>query len=111
MQIAKRHNIWLAVKSSGHDYLGPPLQRAELPVHLIWTHHLASIIIHKDNAMLASCDIEVGGDAVNVAGGENMWDVHEGLAPVSRMVVGGTWRTISVGGYLTGVWGGGDTPL
>lgn len=39
---------------------------------------------------------------MTVGGGSNMWDIQGALAPVNRTVVGGTGRTVSVGGYLTG---------
>lgn len=99
-QTAKTHNIRLVVKSSGHDYLG----RSNAPNSLsIWTHHLTGISVHEGTTFNpTSCGVEVDGTAVTVAGGMKMWDIQETLAAANRTVVGGTGRTVSVGGYLTG---------
>lgn len=97
-ETAKQFHIRLVIKSSGHDYVG----RSNAPNALsIWTHQLNSISIH-DTFALTACDVEIAGGSVTVGGGSKMWDIQEALAPVNRTVVGGTGRTVSVGGYLTG---------
>lgn len=102
---AKQHNIRLVVKSSGHDYVRRPNAPNSLS---IWTQHLTGISIHEGTTFnLTSCAVEVAGSVVAVAGGMKVWDIQETLAAANHTVVGGTGRTVSVGGYLTG----GATPL
>ncbi|KAK4232845.1 hypothetical protein C8A03DRAFT_39504 [Achaetomium macrosporum] len=97
-QFAKKHNIRLVVKSSGHDFVG----RSSAPNSLsIWTHHLKDIKTH-DSFHPSRCKVTIEGSAVTVGAGTQMWDLYSALDPLNQTVVGGGGKTVSVGGYVTG---------
>ncbi|KAK4124879.1 FAD-binding domain-containing protein [Parathielavia appendiculata] len=98
VRFAKKHNIRLVVKSSGHDYIG----RSNAPNSLsIWTHHLRGIKTH-DSFRPSRCGATIDGAAVTVGAGVQMWDLYTALDPLNQTVVGGGGKTVSVGGYVTG---------
>lgn len=95
---AKKHNIRLVVKSTGHDYIG----RSNAPNSLsIWTHHMKDIKTHR-SFRLKGCNTTIKKPAVTVGAGTQMWDLYSALDRVNQTVVGGGGKTVSVGGYLTG---------
>jgi FAD/FMN-containing dehydrogenase len=95
---AKKHNIRLIVKSSGHDYVG----RSNAPNSLsIWTHHMRDIKTH-DSFRPNRCKGTIDGAAVTVGAGMQMWDLYNALDPLNQTVVGGGGKTVSLGGYVTG---------
>ncbi|KAL2149832.1 hypothetical protein VTH82DRAFT_7508 [Thermothelomyces myriococcoides] len=98
VQFAKKHNIRLVVKSTGHDYIG----RSNAPNSLsIWTHHMKDIKTHR-SFRLKGCNTTIKKPAVTVGAGTQMWDLYSALDRVNQTVVGGGGKTVSVGGYLTG---------
>lgn len=98
IRTARKHNIRLIVKSSGHDYIG----RSSAPNSLsIWVHHLKGIKAHK-SFQPKCCDAKIDGPAVTVGGGEQMWDIYTYLDAINQTAVGGGGKTVSVGGYLSG---------
>ncbi|KAL2132918.1 hypothetical protein VTI74DRAFT_3167 [Chaetomium olivicolor] len=98
VQFARKHNIRLVVKSSGHDFLG----RSNAPNSLsIWTHHLRGIRTH-DSFRPNRCKATINSSAVTVGAGMQMWDLYTALDALNQTIVGGGGKTVSVGGYLTG---------
>ncbi|KAH8907907.1 FAD-binding domain-containing protein [Coniochaeta sp. PMI_546] len=98
VRFARRHNIRLVVKSTGHDYIG----RSVAPNALsIWTHHLKGIKRHK-SFRPECCNVHINSTAVTVGAGEQMIDVYTYLDALNQTIVGGGGETVSVGGYLTG---------
>ncbi|KAK3905729.1 hypothetical protein C8A05DRAFT_41361 [Staphylotrichum tortipilum] len=98
VQFAKKNNIRLVIKSSGHDYIG----RSNAPNSLsIWTHHLRGITTHA-SFRPRRCGVTVEGTAATVGAGMQMWDLYNALDALNQTVVGGGGKTVSVGGYVTG---------
>lgn len=96
---ARRHNIRLIVKNSGHDYLG----RSSAPNSLsIWVHHMKGIMMHPDSFRPVGCNVTVPGHAITAAAGTQMLEAYRATAPHNRTVVGGNGRTVALGGFVTG---------
>ncbi|KAK3943095.1 6-hydroxy-D-nicotine oxidase [Diplogelasinospora grovesii] len=99
VDFARKHNIRLAVKSSGHDFLG----RSAAPNSLsIWVHHLKDRLKTHDALTPKHCNFTINTTAVTAPGGTQMIELYSALAALNQTVVGGGGRTVSVGGYLTG---------
>ncbi|KAF8882095.1 hypothetical protein BD779DRAFT_1444980 [Infundibulicybe gibba] len=99
---ARVHNLRLAVKASGHDYLGRSTAKSSL---LISTHKLQSIQFTDD--------FRVGGkskgSAVTVGSGVNLSTLYKATKLKGKIVVSGTAATVAAaGGY---VQGGGHSAL
>ncbi|KAK4240110.1 hypothetical protein C8A03DRAFT_13528 [Achaetomium macrosporum] len=98
VQFARKHNIRLVIKSSGHDFLG----RSNAPNSLsIWTHNMKWIETH-DSFRPSRCKVTIDHTAVTVGAGAHMWDIYSALDALNQTIVGGGGKTVSVGGYLTG---------
>ncbi|KAI0453359.1 FAD-binding domain-containing protein [Xylaria acuta] len=96
---ARKHNVRVVVKSSGHDYQG----RSQAPGALsIWVHHMQSHKIHNDSFKPKGCKFTIDTPAVTVGGGSQLGAIYEELDKINRTVVGGNSKSVSVGGYLTG---------
>lgn len=94
IDFAKEHGIRLNVKGTGHDYLG----RSNAPGTLsIWLHHLNHIQYHDT---FESTDGKT--KAVTVGGGTQMWDIYKATDLHKQTIVGGTGKTVGIGGYITG---------
>ncbi|KAK4151451.1 hypothetical protein C8A00DRAFT_45344 [Chaetomidium leptoderma] len=98
VQFARKHNIRLVVRSSGHDYVG----RSNAPNSFsIWVHHLRGVKNHE-SFRPSRCKVTIDGAAVTVGGGMQMWELYNELDAVNRTIVGGGGKSVSVGGYVTG---------
>ncbi|KAK3299588.1 uncharacterized protein B0H64DRAFT_389082 [Chaetomium fimeti] len=100
VKFAKKHNVRLVVKSSGHDFLG----RSNAPNTLsIWTRNLRGVKVH-DSFRPSCCKAGVNATAhaVTAGAGMQMWDLYSALDPLNLTIVGGGGKTVSLGGYLTG---------
>ncbi|KAI0859011.1 FAD-binding domain-containing protein [Xylaria cubensis] len=96
---ARKHNVRVIVKSSGHDYQG----RSQAPGALsIWVHHMQSHKIHNKSFKPKDCKFTIETPAVTVGGGSQLGAIYEELDKINRTVVGGASKSVSVGGYLTG---------
>ncbi|KAH6845745.1 hypothetical protein B0I37DRAFT_344863 [Chaetomium sp. MPI-CAGE-AT-0009] len=100
VKFAKKHNVRLVVKSSGHDFVG----RSNAPNSLsIWTHHLRGVKVHGSfRPSYCKATVDTTAHAVTVGAGMQMWDLYNALDTLNRTVVGGGAKTVSVGGYVTG---------
>ncbi|KAI1190764.1 hypothetical protein F5B17DRAFT_437981 [Nemania serpens] len=95
---ARKHNIRVVVKSTGHDFQG----RSQAPGALsIWVHHMQSLKIHKA-FQPAACKFTIDTPAVTVGGGSQLGAIYEELDKINQTIVGGNSKSVSVGGYLTG---------
>ncbi|SPQ19540.1 17c0ff80-6478-469b-8018-7a82ef6159b7 [Thermothielavioides terrestris] len=98
VQFARKHNVRLVVKSSGHDYMG----RSNAPNSLsIWTHNLRGLQTHN-SFRPSRCNVTIEGTAVTAGPGTSMWELYSALDALNQTVVGGGGKTVSLGGYLTG---------
>ncbi|KAK1758511.1 hypothetical protein QBC47DRAFT_143717 [Echria macrotheca] len=99
LQFARKNNIRVIVKSSGHDYLG----RSVAPFSLsIWVHHLKSTPKTHTSFRPSGCNVEINSTAVTVAAGTQMEELYSFLDKLNQTTIGGGGKTVSLGGYLTG---------
>ncbi|KAK1485623.1 FAD binding domain-containing protein [Colletotrichum cuscutae] len=86
-----------------HVKIGIDFGRSIAPGSLsIWVHQLTGIEYHADEFKLAGSDITIPGSAVTAGGGTEMYDLYKATAGHGQAIVGGTAKTVSVGGYATG---------
>ncbi|KAI8966418.1 FAD-binding domain-containing protein [Daldinia sp. FL1419] len=98
IDFARTHNVRVIVKSTGHDYQG----RSQAPGALsIWTHHMQSLETHT-SFRPQGCDFTINTTAATVGPASQLGSVYEELGKIGQIIVGGTARSVSVGGYLTG---------
>jgi hypothetical protein len=98
VNFARKWNIRVTVKGTGHDFLGRNIGSGSL---LIWTRHLKGIRVEKDWTGK--------GPVVHIAAGETGGDVKAAVNAVGRLVVTGADDTVgTAGGWALG---GGHGPL
>ncbi|VDC02798.1 unnamed protein product [Peniophora sp. CBMAI 1063] len=91
---ASQYDLRVAVKSSGHDYLGRSTARNSL---LLWTQYLQDVEF-TDSFMVGGQD---KGSAVTIGSGVGLKTIYAATKEVGKMVVGGTAATVSAGGGYT----------
>ncbi|KAL7764154.1 hypothetical protein ACKLNR_005299 [Fusarium oxysporum f. sp. zingiberi] len=99
IDFARKNNIRLVVKNTGHDYMGRSIAPGSLS---LWTHHLKDITYHKGSFKLHNSKTVITGDAVTAGAGTQMYDLYTTLDKYGRVVVGGGGKTVGLGGYVTG---------
>ncbi|KAK8914910.1 FAD-linked oxidoreductase ZEB1 [Metarhizium anisopliae] len=99
VDFARRHNVRLVVKSTGHDYLGRSIAPGALS---IWTHYLNNIEYHTGQFKLNGSGKAITGDAVTVGGGTEMYDIYSATDKHKRTIVGGGGKTVGISGYISG---------
>ncbi|KAH6684650.1 hypothetical protein B0J14DRAFT_527517 [Halenospora varia] len=98
VDFAKRKNIRLIVKGTGHDYLG----RSSAPNSLsIWTHHMRGLQFHN-TFQPAGCKSPINTQAITAAAGTQMLELDYEAHLRNLTIVSGGAGTVGVGGYLTG---------
>lgn len=96
VQFAHSHNLRLAVKSSGHDYLGRSTAKNSLLIH---THKLQNITF-TDNFVVGR---KSKGPAVTVGSGVNLSQLYTETGKQGKIYIGGFAATVAVaGGYVQG---------
>jgi len=86
----------LAIKASGHDYLGRSTAKSSL---LIWTHKLQNINF-TDNFVVAG---DPKGSAVTVGSGVALNTLYGASKAAGKIFVGGTAATVvAAGGFIQG---------
>jgi hypothetical protein len=84
--VARKHNVRLVVKSSGHDYVG----RSNAPNSLsIWTHHLKKEFRFHDSFRPKNCKVEIKSTAVTAGAGAEMIELYTALDARNQTIVGG----------------------
>ncbi|KAG0235998.1 hypothetical protein BGW41_000585 [Actinomortierella wolfii] len=97
VRFASKYNIRLAVKNTGHDYLGRSTAASSLSV---WTHFQKKIAIVESFVPEGAPDGTQGTDAVIFEAGVQWIDAYEEVAKHGRIVVGGMAPTVGTsGGY------------
>ncbi|KAM5342131.1 hypothetical protein ACJ41O_015162 [Fusarium nematophilum] len=99
IDFARKHDIRLVVKNTGHDYLGRAIAPGSLS---IWTHHLNSIVYHKGEFRLDNSHTTIPGDAVTVGAGAQIYDIYSATDKHNHTIVGGGGKSVGIGGYITG---------
>jgi FAD/FMN-containing dehydrogenase len=96
VRFAAKHDLRIAVKSSGHDFLGRSTARHSL---LIWTHHLQHISFYN-RYFINSKD---HGSVVVVGSGVALNKLYEAAETAGRTFVGGVAANVAIGGgYIQG---------
>ncbi|KAH6971021.1 hypothetical protein BKA56DRAFT_558365 [Ilyonectria sp. MPI-CAGE-AT-0026] len=99
IDFARKHEVRLVVKNTGHDYLGRSIAPGALS---LWTHHLNDIKYHEGALKLHGCDTTIPGNAVTVGAGAQMYDIYSATDEFNETIVGGGGKTVGIGGYITG---------
>lgn len=97
--VARKHNVRLVVKSTGHDYLGRSIAPGSLS---IWTHYLNNVEYHTGQFKLSGSGKVIKGDSVTVGGGTEMYDIYSATAKHNRTIVGGGAKSVGISGYISG---------
>ncbi|KAK4187718.1 putative FAD-linked oxidoreductase YvdP [Podospora australis] len=100
VDFARKHEIRLVVKASGHDYLG----RSSAPGALsIWVRYLhAGVVESHADFQPSGCNLSLDTTAVTVGGGTLMKDLLNALQVDGLATVAGASPDVAIGGYLTG---------
>ncbi|KAJ1549548.1 hypothetical protein HK405_011617 [Cladochytrium tenue] len=101
INFARKYNIRLVIRNTGHDYLGRSTGAGALG---IWTHYLKSIDFN-----LNYDDGEYAGPAVKVGAGVEGYEILTAGRDQGLVVVGGECPTVGIAGGYT--QGGGHSAL
>lgn len=104
VRFASHHNLRLAIKNTGHDFLG----RSTAPESLqILTHNMKDINIVDSFVPKGSSKSE--GPAITIGAGIQLPEMYEAVAKRNRTVIAGAAHTVgAAGGYIQG---GGHSPF
>lgn len=105
VRFASKHNVRLAIKNTGHCFLG----RSTAPESLqIGTTKLKDITF-SDDFYLSGCSGQSQGPAVTIGAGVQLADLYAAAAKQNKTAVIGLSHTVgAAGGYIQG---GGHSPL
>ncbi|KAL4982480.1 hypothetical protein BDW68DRAFT_195290 [Aspergillus falconensis] len=101
---AKRHNVRLVIRNTGHDYLGNSNGRGAVA---IWTHHLKSIEILRNyryhyHSRFGSTTLYTG-HAMKLAAGVQGFEARKAASEAGYILVTGNCDTVGIaGGYTQG---------
>ncbi|KAE8379903.1 hypothetical protein BDV26DRAFT_279974 [Aspergillus bertholletiae] len=100
VKFAKRHNLRLVIRNSGHDFLG----RASAPESLqIFTNGMRDIKFVDKFTPASSPQGTDEGPAVTIAAGVSLQELYAAAATKNRTVVAGSSHTVgAAGGYIQG---------
>ncbi|KAM0519041.1 hypothetical protein ACHAPE_004034 [Trichoderma viride] len=99
IDFARKYNVRLNVKNTGHDYMG----RSNSPGSLsIWTHHLNQITYNQGQFKLSGPGRIITGDSYTAGGGAQMYNVYSAADKHNQTIVGGGSKSVGIGGYITG---------
>lgn len=106
VRFAKRHNLRLVIKNTGHDILG----RSTAPYSLqILTNRMKDTLLVGDFVPKGAPKHQGHGPAVTMAAGVNVQDLYTAVGAKNRVAVGGAYYTVgAAGGYIQG---GGHSPI
>ncbi|KAG6908846.1 hypothetical protein DXG01_003012 [Tephrocybe rancida] len=105
VKFARANNLRLAVKASGHDFLGRSTAKDSL---LISTHKLKNITF-TDSFYVGS---NHKGSVITVGSGVTLSEIYTASGAIGKIVVGGTASTVvAAGGYVQGAGHSATSPL
>ncbi|KAM4060976.1 FAD binding domain-containing protein [Hirsutella rhossiliensis] len=99
VDFARKHNIRLVVRGTGHDFIGRSIAPGALS---IWTHHMSDITFRPGKFKLAGSSRVLRGNAVTVGAGAQMFDVYKATDKYGQTIVGGAGKSVGITGYMTG---------
>ncbi|KAF8527009.1 FAD-binding domain-containing protein [Hysterangium stoloniferum] len=96
VRFANFHNLKVAIKASGHDFLGRSTAKNSF---LIWTRHLLNVTFH-DSFTIGGVD---QGSAVTAGSGVGLHTLYTLTKEQGKIYVGGTAASVvASGGYVQG---------
>jgi FAD/FMN-containing dehydrogenase len=104
VRFARKHNIRLNIKNTGHSFQGRSTAYGSLS---IYTFHYKGIRFHE-NFQPENCPSQDGHMAASLGAGETVDAVYAALAKHNAVAVAGSARTVGVVGWFSG---GGHGPL
>jgi len=100
VRFARDRGLRLAVKGTGHDYLGRSRAAGSL---MIWTHAMREVTVHDDFVPAGSPAGEAGVPAITVGAGTRWLEAYQALLPHGRYVQGGGCVSVgAAGGFIQG---------
>ena len=98
VQFAKTHNLRLAIKNTGHDFLG----RSTAPESLqILTHGMKDIMLVDDFVPKGAPKDRGEGPAATLAAGVQLPELYTAVAKHNRTVIAGSSHSVgAAGGYI-----------
>lgn len=100
VRFARKKNVRLVIRNTGHDYLGRSTGAGALAV---WTHYL------KDITPIQWDDADFTGTALKLGAGVQGYEMLQAATALGRVAVGGECPTVGVAGGYT--QGGGHSAL
>ncbi|KAI0291237.1 FAD-binding domain-containing protein [Multifurca ochricompacta] len=105
IRFAQAHNLRVAIKSSGHDYLGRSTAKNSL---LLWTAYFQNISF-TEHFLVADVD---QGPSVTVGSGVGLKTLYAAAKAQNKVFIGGTAATVSAaGGYTQGAGHSAFSPI
>ncbi|KAI9150364.1 VAO-type flavoprotein oxidase [Paramyrothecium foliicola] len=99
VDFARKHNIRLVVKNTGHDFAG----RSVAPNALsIWTHHMTSRSFDDKEFKPRGCKKSIKGATITIGPGNQLFPLYEYTNQFNHTLVAGNGKTVGAGGYYTG---------
>ncbi|RFU32605.1 hypothetical protein B7463_g3715, partial [Scytalidium lignicola] len=98
VDFARKHNVRLNIKGTGHDYLG----RSTSPNSLsIWTHNMKGLKFF-DSFKPKGCRFHIDTPAITMNAGTQFGEVDLAASQKNLSICSGGGLTVGIGGYLTG---------
>ncbi|OAX31836.1 FAD-binding domain-containing protein [Rhizopogon vinicolor AM-OR11-026] len=107
VKFAVKHNPKLAVKNTGHDYLGRSTNRGSF---VVWTHHMKNTTYNPSFIPQGAPPNETY-DAITLEAGVQWHETYDALEAYDRLMIGGSSIGGSVGAAGGWVLGGGHSVL
>ncbi|MBT5435380.1 MAG: FAD-binding protein [Rhodospirillaceae bacterium] len=100
VNFAREHGVRLAIKGTGHDYLGRNCAAASL---LVWTHNMRAVNYHEAFRIAGADDTAPGVPAVSAQAGARWVEVYLAASANDRYVQGGGCTSVgAAGGFIQG---------
>lgn len=95
---ARDHDIRLAIKGTGHDYLG----RSSAPDSLlVWTHHMRDVTVHDAFEITGNEGSHPPVPAITVGAGTRWLEAYQAVTKHGRYVQGGGCTSVGAAGGFT----------
>src|SRR6266540_376931 len=98
VMFAREHGVRLAVKGTGHDYLG----RSSAPDSLlVWTHHMRDVTVHDTFEITGADGSQERVPAITVGAGTRWLEAYVASTGRGRYVQGGGCTSVGAAGGFT----------
>jgi FAD/FMN-containing dehydrogenase len=98
VRFANDHGVRIAVKGTGHDYLG----RSSAPDSLlVWTHHMREVVVHDAFEISGGGGTRAPVPAITVGAGTRWLEAYVEATARSRYVQGGGCTSVGAAGGFT----------